>query len=157
MFAIPVLLAAVSLTAYAIPTSTCNASALVDRADPPTPSSYPLGEACGNEWQYLNFDTSSDTDRNHLGTLHNLICSGQLRAYLSWGYKSAVADNNIFKCFFKADPDNIVPSVLSILQGTDASGTFIGDAVARMVIDNRGKFLSDESNTLQRLTVVARQ
>ncbi|KAF1818580.1 uncharacterized protein K489DRAFT_374201 [Dissoconium aciculare CBS 342.82] len=42
---------------------------------------------------------------NHLGTLHNLICSGELRAYLSWGYKSATDENNIFKCFFKADDE----------------------------------------------------
>jgi hypothetical protein len=44
---------------------------------------------------------------NHLGTLHNLICSGELRAYLSWGYKSATDENNIFKCFFKADDEKV--------------------------------------------------
>jgi hypothetical protein len=83
--------------------------------------------------------------------LHNLICSGELRAYLSWGYKSATDENNIFKCFFEADDEKVPVSVLGLLQSTDASGTFIGDVVGGMIIDNNGKLTSDRSNALQKL------
>ena len=35
-------------------------SKVIARADPPKPSSYPLGDACTNEWQYLNFNREDD-------------------------------------------------------------------------------------------------
>ncbi|KAI4166941.1 MAG: hypothetical protein LQ343_007613 [Gyalolechia ehrenbergii] len=59
------------------------------RRDPPAPSAYPLGDACGHEWQYLNFNPEDDTDKAHLQKLHDVICSGEMRAISSYGHVSA--------------------------------------------------------------------
>lgn len=94
-----------SSIAGVIATPVPNWPSRVQRREAPTPPTYPLGDACGNEWQYLNFDTTVDADKGHLETLHNLICSGQVRAYLSWGVVSAQKDNEIYKDFFGDDDD----------------------------------------------------
>lgn len=134
----------------------------VARRDNPSPSTYPLGDACGNEWQYLNFDPKNGADMSHLGTLHKLICSGEIRAYIGWGLNSANKRDQVYKDFFEDDDDtngNVV-SVPELLQGPDEPGRFIGDVVGSMVIDNLGKLLSpfpcrlpvsDRNTTLQTL------
>ena len=112
----------------------------VVRRDAPSPSTYPLGDACGNEWQYVNFDPENDSDKSHLGTLHNLICSGEVRAYIGWGIDSADNGNEVYKDFFADDDETKanVASVLKLLQGDDIPGTYAGDVVGKMVIDNLG-------------------
>lgn len=46
--------------------------------DPLAPSTYPRDDACGDEWQYVNFDSTNAGDKSHLRTPHNLICCGEV-------------------------------------------------------------------------------
>ncbi|EME43030.1 hypothetical protein DOTSEDRAFT_72430 [Dothistroma septosporum NZE10] len=120
-------------------------SRIAARADPPAPSTYPLdGGACGNEWQYLNFDPTSDTDQAHLLTLHNVICSGEMRAISSWGATSAQDVNVPYKRYFpENDPDDAddvteenVYDVLIKIAGESSTDGMIGEVVGGFVIDN---------------------
>ena len=81
-----VLSLALAVTAVrAIPIT--NPSRVVPRQAAPTP--FPLGNACVNEWQYVNFDTADATDSAHLQKLHDIVCSGEMRAGSSYGALSA--------------------------------------------------------------------
>lgn len=46
--------------------SPVNNPSRVLRRDPPAPSTYPLGDSCSHEWQYLNFNPDDNTDKAHL-------------------------------------------------------------------------------------------
>jgi len=115
-----------------------NLPSKVVRQEPPVPSTYPLGDPCGNEWQYVNFDPANAADMSHLSTLHNRICSSQLRAYIGWGIDSANKGNKVYQDFLLDDDESkgIVASVLGLLQGPNEAGKLIGDVVRAMVIDN---------------------
>ncbi|KAK5994168.1 hypothetical protein PT974_07610 [Cladobotryum mycophilum] len=59
----------------------------VVRAEAAAPSTFPLGDACGNEWKYLNFDPKNDAHKVHLQELYDVICISELRAISSWGQR----------------------------------------------------------------------
>lgn len=142
-----IFLAALSLTvANAKPLVTSK----VARADPPTPSSYPLGDACGNEWKYLNFDPANEADQGLLRRLHDVICIGEVRSLASRGYTAAeearTGTNAVFNVFFYPGDDNPdeVSDVLRIIRGDDSSSaSFIGPVVGEMIVDNKGESSRD--------------
>jgi hypothetical protein len=113
----------------------------IERRDPPAPSSYPLDTACGHEWQYLNFNPSDATDMSHLETLHNVICSGELRAISSWGASAAQSFNLVYQRYFpesdeEDDFETHVYNVLTAIAGTSSTDGSIGSIVGSFVIDN---------------------
>lgn len=117
----------------------------VHRRDPPTPSSYPLGDACGHEWQYLNFNPDDDTDKGHLQTLHNVVCSGELRAISSYGQSSAQDVLAPYKRYFpesdeEDDFQTHVKDVLGLIAGTSSTDGAIGALVGTFVVDNLGEY-----------------
>ncbi|KAI2625594.1 hypothetical protein GGR54DRAFT_506556 [Hypoxylon sp. NC1633] len=57
---------ALSVTSVVANPLPVNPASRVVRRDVPAPSAYPIGDACGNEWQYLNFDPNNDADNGHL-------------------------------------------------------------------------------------------
>lgn len=116
------------------------------RADPPAPSAYPLGDACGNEWQYLNFNPDDDTDKGRLQKLHDVICIGELRALSSWGAKAAsdakTSINEAYDLYFATEnPDSrdVVNDVLMMIAGQSSTEGMIGEIVGTMIVDNLGK------------------
>ena len=114
------------------------------RRDPPTPSAYPLGDACGHEWQYLNFNPDDDTDKAHLQTLHNVICSGEMRAISDFGQLSAQDVLAPYKRYFPESDDEDdfqthVKDVLGLITGTSSSDGAIGAVVGTFVVDNLGE------------------
>ncbi|KAI9663191.1 MAG: hypothetical protein M1821_008239 [Bathelium mastoideum] len=111
------------------------------RRDQPTPSAYPLGDACGHEWQYLNFDPTDDTDQAHLQTLHNVICSGEMRAISSYGQASAQGVLAPYKRYFpesdaEDDFQTHVSDVLALIAGMSSTDGAIGNIVGTFVVDN---------------------
>ncbi|KAI1370151.1 hypothetical protein F4677DRAFT_451676 [Hypoxylon crocopeplum] len=113
----------------------------VVRRDPPAPSAYPLGDACGNEWQYLNFDAGNEADEGHLQTVHNIICNGEMRAISSWGAGAASAANLVYKRYFPLSDDEDdfqghVNSVLTTIAGQSSTEGEIGTIVGSFVVDN---------------------
>ncbi|KAF7190834.1 hypothetical protein HII31_07993 [Pseudocercospora fuligena] len=119
-------------------------SQVVDkRADPPAPSAYPLGDACGNEWQYLNFNPDDDTDKSRLQKLHDVICKGELRALSSWGAAAAqdakTSINEAYDLYFATEnPDSrdVVYDVLMMIAGQSSTEGMIGEIVGTMIVDN---------------------
>ncbi|KAI0868740.1 hypothetical protein GGS24DRAFT_481451, partial [Hypoxylon argillaceum] len=113
----------------------------VQRRDPPAPSSYPLADACGHEWQYLNFDTGNANDVAHLQTLHDIICSGEMRAISSYGSNSAATGNRVYQRYFalsddEDDSQGNVESALNLIAGTSSTDGSIGEVVGTFVVDN---------------------
>ena len=113
------------------------------RRDPPVPSTYPLGDACDHEWQYLNFNPDEDTDKTHLQTLHEVICSGEMRAISSYGQSSAENLLAPYKRYFpeKDDEDDFpthVKDVLGLIAGASSTDGAIGEIVGTFVVDNLG-------------------
>lgn len=142
-----VLVAALCVTAAnAIPLAS-----KVARADPPEPSPYPLGEACGNEWEYVNFDPANEADQRLLRRLHDIICTGEVRSLASRGYTAAeearTGTNAVFDLFFNVNHEDSgdttaddVSDVLRIIRGDDSSSaSFIGPVVGEMIVDNNGE------------------
>lgn len=129
----------------ALPLAAVNAKPLypskVIRQETPEPSEFPLdGGPCGNEWQYLNFNTENAVDRERLQKLHDVICIGELRALSARGAYAAELSNNVYALFFDTE-DGLpaeVEDVLMMIAGDDTAGTMVGDVVADMVIDNNG-------------------
>ena len=123
-----------------------NSPSRVLRRDPPAPSAYPLGDACGHEWQYLNFNPDDDTDSAHLQTLHNVICSGEMRAISSYGQASAPDALAPYKRYFpesdeEDDFQTHVNDTLGLIAGTSSTDGAIGTVVGTFVIDNLGELL----------------
>ncbi|KAL8796259.1 MAG: hypothetical protein Q9195_001374 [Heterodermia aff. obscurata] len=111
------------------------------RRKPPSPSAYPLGDACGHEWQYLNFNPSDATDKGHLQKLHDVICSGEIRALSSYGQTSAenalAPYNRYFPPSDEEDDFEIhVKDVLGLIAGTSSTDGAIGSVVGTFVVDN---------------------
>ncbi|KAI9711783.1 MAG: hypothetical protein M1820_001928 [Bogoriella megaspora] len=111
------------------------------RRHPPTPSTYPLGNACGNEWRYLNFNPSDKTDRKRLRKLHEVICDGELHKIASYGRKSAKGTLAPYKRYFPQSDDKNdfqaqVIEVLDLIAGSDSSHEMAGDIVRTFVVDN---------------------
>ena len=80
-----------------------NAPTKVARQTSAEPSSYPLGDSCGNEWKYLNFNKDDATDKSRLQKLHDVICVGEMRSLSGWGADAAgVSLKSIAKLEIKA-------------------------------------------------------
>ena len=114
------------------------------RRDPPAPSAYPLGDACGHEWQYLNFNPDDDTDKAHLQKLHDVLCSGEMRAISSYGQFSAQDVLAPYKRYFpesdaEDDVETHVKDVLGLIAGTSSTDGAIGSVVETFVVDNLGE------------------
>ena len=127
-----------------------SSSRVLRRDDPPAPSTYPLGDACGNEWQYLNFNPNDATDSAHLMMLHDVICTGELRAVSDFGVVSAQVNLKPYARYFPAseegdDTQRNVASVLGLITGTSSSDGAIGEVVGGMIVDNLGKFQTNIS------------
>jgi hypothetical protein len=114
----------------------------ISRRQDPSPSSYPLDDACGNEWKYLNFDPNDDGHRARLELLHDVICSGELRGISAWGAFAAsgrqTSDNVVYDVFFDTEEDTPekVHDVLITIAGTETAGSMVGPKVGDMIIDN---------------------
>ncbi|OBS24203.1 hypothetical protein FPOA_04750 [Fusarium poae] len=115
----------------------------VSRRQNPSPSNYPLEDACGNEWKYLNFDPNNDGDRARLELLHDVLCSGELRGISSWGAFAAserqTSENVVYDVFFDTEDDtpSKVNDVLITIAGADTVGIMAGSKVGDMIIDNK--------------------
>jgi hypothetical protein len=127
------------------------------RRELPSPSPYPLEEtACKHEWKYLNFDIDNPTDVTHLKRLHGIICSGEMRALVSYGGGAAKTNTLSYKRFFPyeegeddyADVQTHVAAVLDLLYGIDSADGAIGSIVESFVVDNAdfGDKYPDEAN-----------
>ncbi|KAI1178866.1 hypothetical protein F4777DRAFT_575520 [Nemania sp. FL0916] len=137
VFAIASFMAIVAAT----PVSFSPPSRVLSRDDPPAPSAFPLGDACGNEWQYLNFDPDNDNDKGHLQTLHDIICGGEMRALSSAGAGAGGAGNLVYKRYFplsdeEDDFQGHVDSVLTKIAGQSSEEGSIGMVVGSFVVDN---------------------
>ncbi|ERF76598.1 hypothetical protein EPUS_09184 [Endocarpon pusillum Z07020] len=120
------------------------------RRDPPAPSTYPLGEACDHEWQYLNFNPDDDTDKAHLELLHYVICSREIRMMSILGQISAKDVLAPYKRYFpesdeEDDFQTHVKDVLGLIAGTSSPDELIGTVVGTFVVDNLD-FAADDSN-----------
>ncbi|KAI0140352.1 hypothetical protein BJ166DRAFT_116719 [Pestalotiopsis sp. NC0098] len=123
--------------AVATPTKTRNAPSRVAARDT-EPSSYPGGDgdACTNEFQYLNFDVSDDAQLTRVKAIHQAACTG-LPQLLVLGYENlSDEDKTVFGRFFSNDDDtnDEVGQVYSALVDT-SNGEFTS-IVADMIIDN---------------------
>lgn len=113
--------------------------------DPPTPSAYPLGEPCVPEWQYLNFNPNDAKDKAHLEKLHDVICSGELRAVLSHGELAAKDVLAPYIRYFPSGDEedtfysSFVESVLHLISEGEVGDGVIGTIVGTLVVDNFGK------------------
>ncbi|CAF9934268.1 MAG: hypothetical protein HETSPECPRED_009165 [Heterodermia speciosa] len=130
--------------AAALASPVLNSPSRVLRRDPPSPSTYPLGDACDHEWQYLNFNPDDDTDKAHLQTLHDVICVGEMRAISSYGQSSAERALAPYKRYFpesdeEDDFQTNVKDVLGLIAGTSSTDGAIGTVVGTFVIDNLGE------------------
>lgn len=120
----------------------------VVRQNAAAPSTFPLGDACGNEWRYLNFDPDDETDRERLQKLHDVICVGELRAVAARGsYAASQATSSIievYDTFFDTDEDTPakVRQILRKIAGESSSEGSIGTVVGTMIIDNLGMYSS---------------
>ncbi|EMD66494.1 hypothetical protein COCSADRAFT_353794 [Bipolaris sorokiniana ND90Pr] len=124
---------------------------VVARQAPPEPSSYPLGDACTNEWRYLNFDPDNETDKAHLELLHNILCSGEMLAITSYGAGAAERALKPYLRHFglneeQDDPaerpdeyhfQNHVKNVLNLLAGDGENNVKLGAVVGSFVVDNK--------------------
>lgn len=128
-----------------------NSSSQALRNDPPTPSIYPLGEPCVPEWQYLNFNPKDANHKAHLEKLHDVICSGELRAVLSYGELSVKDGLAPYKRYFplsdeekdfqeESDYQTNVKDVLHLISEEDVGDGIIGTVVGTFVVDNFGEF-----------------
>lgn len=116
------------------------------RQETEEPSAFPLGDPCGNEWKYLNFNKDDDTHKSRLQKLHDVICVGKLRAVAAHGGyaapKSTGEDDvdEVFEAFFSLEEETPekVQDVLMRVAGEDAPGEMIGEVVGGMVVDNNG-------------------
>lgn len=113
--------------------------------NPPAPSAFPLGDACDNEWQYVNFNSDDDTDKVHLQKLHDVICSGEIRAISSHGLVSARDLLAPYRRYFaESDDENDfqthVKDVLGLIAGTSSTDGPVGSVVKTFVVDNLGEF-----------------
>ena len=131
------------LVAAAASSPVPNAPTKVIRRDLPKPSSYPLGDACSHEWQYLNFNKDDPIDKAHLKKLHDVICSGEMRALSSYGAGSAERNLAPYKRFFPPSDDEDdyqkhVSGVLNLITGTSSTDGAIGSIVEKIIIDNKG-------------------
>lgn len=116
----------------------------VVRRELPEPSSYPLGDACDHEWKYLNFNKDDDTDKARLEMLHDVLCSGELRALAAYGETAATGNGAPYQRYFppNEDDDNTqekVASVLKFFTGESSADGMIGKIVEEFIIDNLGK------------------
>ncbi|GKU07301.1 hypothetical protein FLAG1_07520 [Fusarium langsethiae] len=108
----------------------------------PSPSSYPLEKACGNEWKYLNFDPNNEGHRARLELLHDVICSGELRGISSWGSFAAserqTSENMVYDDFFDTEDETPekVQDVLITIAGEQTEGSRVGPKVGDMIVDN---------------------
>lgn len=108
------------------------------------PSNFPLSDACGNEWKYVNFDPEDDTDKTHLQKLHDVICIGELRALSARGAYAATqrktTDNVAYDVFFDPDDEgtSIVNEILMKIAGQSSTEGMIGEVVGTMVVDKNG-------------------
>lgn len=112
--------------------------------DQPTPSIYPLGNACEHEWRYLNFDPDDNTDKAYLRTLYKVICSGELRAIASSGSASAMDLLAPYRRYFPLEDDDDdfpthVYDVLTLIAGESSSDGKVGEIVETFIVDKIGK------------------
>ncbi|XP_014551417.1 hypothetical protein COCVIDRAFT_42284 [Bipolaris victoriae FI3] len=124
---------------------------VVARQASPEPSSYPLGDACTNEWRYLNFDPENETDKAHLELLHNILCIGEMLAITSYGAGAAESALMPYLRHFAVneeqdDPDerpdeyhfqDHVKNVLNRLAGDGQNNVKLGEVVGSFVVDNK--------------------
>ena len=114
------------------------------RRDPPTPSTYPLDDACGHEWQYLNSNPEDDTDKAHLQTLHNVVCSDEMRAISRYGQISAQDALAPYNRYFQEsdeedDFQTHIQDVLGLIVGTNSTDGAIGTVVGTFVVNYLGE------------------
>jgi len=111
----------------------------------PEPSTYPLGEACGHEWKYLNFNPEDATDQGRLQKLHDVICSGEMRAVSAWGREAALNNAAPYARYFppsdeEDDTQAQTAEILLLIAGTStADDGAVGALVETFVIDNLGR------------------
>ncbi|KAK4981773.1 hypothetical protein LTR50_007884 [Elasticomyces elasticus] len=120
-----------------------NANPLPDkvRRDPPAPSAYPIGTACPNEWQYLNFNPDDPTDQAHLQQLHEVVCGYDIVPLIISGIDAGSHVNGVYLRYFPNSDaeDDYVANVLSVYRKLypQDSGTNLGPLAATFVIDNK--------------------
>lgn len=118
-----------------------------DEPEKPKPSTYPLGDACKHEWQYINFNIEDGADVERLEKLHDVICSGEMRAIASYGEVSAKDVLAPYKRYFPLkDEDEDYPlhvmDVLHLISGESSTDGKIGKIVETFVVDNKGESLT---------------
>ncbi|KAF3001152.1 hypothetical protein E8E14_005395 [Neopestalotiopsis sp. 37M] len=101
------------------------------------PSSYPGdGEACENEFQYLNFDVTKDDQKTHVQSAHQAFCTGWSQLTVMGSENVDDSDRTIFKRYFDdtSDAKSDVSKVYSAL--VDTSNGVAQPIVAKMILDN---------------------
>ncbi|CEJ88856.1 hypothetical protein VHEMI04882 [[Torrubiella] hemipterigena] len=101
-------------------------------------SAFPIGDACAHEWQSLHFNPDDETHKGRLQKLHDVICSGEMRAISSWGGKAATDKAEVFKLSFDLEEETPekVNDVLKKIYGNDSNDGAIGEIVGTMIVDN---------------------
>ena len=120
----------------------------VYRRQAPEQSAYPIGDPCEHEWRYLNFDPDDDDDKTHLRQLHDVICSGEMRAISSYGSGSARRFLAPYRRYFpqsdeEDDFQTHVGDVLDLIAGESSTDGRVGSIVGTFVVDNLGEIHND--------------
>lgn len=103
-----------------------------------SPSSYPGGDgdACTNEFKYLNFDVSNDTQKGRVQAVHSAFCIGWSRLTVSGSHNVEDTDRVIFQRFFDDTEDSKtkVGQVYAALVNKTSSAA--QPIIADMILDN---------------------
>ncbi|KAI4594328.1 hypothetical protein KJ359_008351 [Pestalotiopsis sp. 9143b] len=103
-----------------------------------SPSSYPGGDgdACTNEFKYLNFDSSDGTQKSHAQAAHRAFCIGWLDLTVSGAQNVDDTDRAVFQRFFK-DTDNSKTKVGQVYSALVNKTSFVAQPIiADMILDN---------------------
>ncbi|KAL9628561.1 MAG: hypothetical protein Q9204_005812 [Flavoplaca sp. TL-2023a] len=109
------------------------------RRAPSAPSPYPLGAACGNEWQYLNFNPDNKKTELIFKSFTIAFARGRYVQYLVTAGVRLESDD-------EDDVQTHVSDVLALTAGTDADNPNeeVGTIVGTFVVDNLDFSNSDQ-------------
>ncbi|KAK6214332.1 hypothetical protein LQW54_004559 [Pestalotiopsis sp. IQ-011] len=103
-----------------------------------SPSSYPGGDgdACTNEFKYLNFDVSDETQKGHAQAAHRAFCIGWLDLTVSGAQNVDDTDRAVFQRFFE-DTENSKTKIGQVYSAlVNKTSCVAQPIIANMILDN---------------------